>query len=98
MINEEKLKEVIQDIITWTGINDRPDVKKMIEKKLNEVINKKKKSKRTTGEIMDSINKLLGFNKYKDKIKWSSGNKEEMLRLELAIRCLKGKESVKNGN
>lgn len=38
MINEEKLKEVIEDILTWTGIYDRPDVKKMIQRKLNEAI------------------------------------------------------------
>lgn len=29
MIYEEQLKEVLEDIITWTTINNKPDVKKM---------------------------------------------------------------------
>ncbi len=48
-----------------------------------------KEKKRTNGEIIQSINKLLGFTEYKDKIKWSNANKEEMLRLEKAVRNLK---------
>ena len=48
-----------------------------------------KEKKRTNGEIIQSINNLLGFTEYKDKIKWSNANKEEMLRLEKAIRNLK---------
>jgi len=95
MINENKLKEFMQDILTWTGINDRPDVKKMLQKKLDEAINpSKKKVKRTTGEIMNNINELLGFKKYDERIKWSYGNKEEMLKLESAIKCVSGKNQV----
>lgn len=45
MINEKKLKEVIQEIIIWTGIYGKPQVKKMIEKKLNEAISLEEKVK-----------------------------------------------------
>lgn len=51
-------------------------------------------TKRRNYEIMDSINKLLGLITYEDRIKWSNANKQEMLRLEKAIkeRCVKEKE------
>ncbi len=41
--------------------------------------------RRTNGMIIESINQILGFKKYEDKIKWSNANKGELLRLEKAI-------------
>lgn len=46
-------------------------------------------NKRTNGMIMDSINKLLGFKTYEEKIKWSSAIKPELLRMEESIIKLK---------
>lgn len=57
----------------------------IIQESLDEKVNKK----RTNGEIINSINGLLGFTDYKDRIKWSNANKEEMLRLESAIKKIK---------
>jgi len=37
MINEEKLKELLKDIMIWTTLSSKPDVMKLLEKKLNEV-------------------------------------------------------------
>lgn len=45
--------------------------------------------RRTNGMIIESINQILGFKRYEDKIKWSNANKEELLRLEKAILKLK---------
>lgn len=39
MINEEKLKELLKDIMIWTTFSSKPDVMKLLEKKLNEVFN-----------------------------------------------------------
>ena len=37
MINEEKLKDFLEYVLVWTEISSKPDVMKLLEKKLNEI-------------------------------------------------------------
>ncbi len=48
MINEEKLKWFLDDLLIWTSIGNAPDVKKLLREKLNNIFeesshNKEKK-------------------------------------------------------
>ena len=67
----------------------KEDFKKLMEwdeQKFMSMVFVRLKGKRTNGEIINSINSLLGFKKYEEKVKWSNANKQEMLRLEKAIK------------
>lgn len=73
----------------WIYVFDKFHKGEYARVKIDDSKPRKKQKKRTNGEIIQSINNLLGFTEYKDKIKWSNANKEEMLRLEKAIRKTK---------
>lgn len=81
---DEIAKEDFKNMMDWNELEWKTHTSPILSK-----------DKRRVWEIMNSINELLGFKKYKDKINWSQGRRGDMLRLEKAIKCLKGDGGVK---
>ena len=50
MINEKKLKSLLNSIIIWTELSSKPDVKKLVKKELDEAIILKEKDNKQNGK------------------------------------------------